>query len=446
MTDPARAPQSARPTPPRRRSVLLVAQISPPSQIVAARRISGLAKYLGRGGHDVTVLTSSRSGAGPVDGAGATWRTRDLAATSLNWRRPTSSTAVPPMPTGPIGGIEAHAVPDVALVTWLPFAAARALALARRGRFDCVITSSPPTSVHLLGALLQRLGLRWIADLRDGWVVDPPRPPWPLTWEARLDAALERALLTHADAVTAVTRPIAADLHSRLGIEPRLIPNGYDPDERGRAAGDDASSPASGDDLLDPRRHSLVHTGRSAVAERTPTVVFDALRELQRANPGVAERLELVFAGPSTPDEAAQLADPAMHDTARSVGLLDRSRVLALQRGADSLLVLAGGPRERSLATGKLFEYLTAGPPILVVGARSEAARIVEETGTGFAVSADSPRAVADGLARLLAGVDIERRIERIERYSWAVLAEQAAELIETVCSTPARSRRRRRG
>jgi hypothetical protein len=41
-----------------RRRILLVAQISPPSSIVAARRIGGLARELSRLGHDVTVLTS----------------------------------------------------------------------------------------------------------------------------------------------------------------------------------------------------------------------------------------------------------------------------------------------------------------------------------------------------------------------------------------------------
>jgi glycosyltransferase involved in cell wall biosynthesis len=421
---------------------LIAAQISPPSQIVAARRVAGLAKYLADRGHHVEVLTSIRSGRGAVAGAAATWRTHDLAATSLNWRRPRISTPVTPMPSGPISGVEAHAVPDVALATWLPFAVPRALALVRSGRFDCVVTTSPPTSTHLLGALMHRLGAHWIADLRDGWVSEPPRPPWPLAWEARLDSLLERVTLTRADAVTAVTRPIAEDLQTRLGVECRLIPNGFDPDER--VLPDDAMGEVSqpGDELLDPGRHSLVHTGRATMSERSPTVVFDALRLLRNDRPEIAQRLEVVFAGPPTADETSQLADPAVRGLARSVGLLDRERALALQRAADSLLVLAGGPRERTLATGKLFEYLTAGPPILVVGEHSEAARIVQETGTGFAVAADSPAAVAEGLSRILAPRPAAPRSEAIERYSWRTLAGQVGAVVQSVCA-PATPRSR---
>src|SRR6476469_7156183 len=69
------------------RSILLVAQLAPPSELSAARRAAGLAKYLDRLGHRVTVLTSLSSGRGPVPGARVV-RTRDAMVSALNWRRP----------------------------------------------------------------------------------------------------------------------------------------------------------------------------------------------------------------------------------------------------------------------------------------------------------------------------------------------------------------------
>src|SRR3954447_14357435 len=69
------------------RSILLVAQLAPPSEPSAARRVAGLAKYLDRLGHRVTVLTSISSGGGPVTGAERVVRTRDLLVSPLNWRR-----------------------------------------------------------------------------------------------------------------------------------------------------------------------------------------------------------------------------------------------------------------------------------------------------------------------------------------------------------------------
>ena len=89
----------------------------------------------------------------------------------------------------------------------------------------------------------------------------------------------------------------------------------------------------------------------------------------------------------------------------RSVGSLERSEALGLQRRADTLLVLAEGNEvrpARSVATGKLFEYLGAGRPILVLGEESEAARIVREAQAGIVAPGDDPRAIADVLERLV--------------------------------------------
>ena len=176
-----------------RRSILLVAQLTPPSALIAARRSAAFAKYLGRRGHRVTVLTSVASGSGPIEGAERVVRTRDLIATPLNWRRGHFETLSGAENTGygAPSRLESVFVPDVASATWLPFALPRALALARREQFDCVITSSPPQSTHLVGLALARRGLPWIAELRDGWTFEPPRARWPLGIQARMDAALE---------------------------------------------------------------------------------------------------------------------------------------------------------------------------------------------------------------------------------------------------------------
>src|SRR6202012_601005 len=69
------------------RSILLVAHVTPPVPMSAARRSAGLTKHLSRLGHRVTVLTSVMCGSGPVPGAELTIRTRDLLVSPLNWRR-----------------------------------------------------------------------------------------------------------------------------------------------------------------------------------------------------------------------------------------------------------------------------------------------------------------------------------------------------------------------
>jgi glycosyltransferase involved in cell wall biosynthesis len=124
----------------------------------------------------------------------------------------------------------------------------------------------------------------------------------------------------------------------------------------------------------------------------------------------------------------------------RTVGTLDRPRILQLQHAADALLVLAEGSSRR-VATGKLFEYLATDAPILVLGNESEAARIVAETGAGFATSGSDPVLVAEALGRLLASSsEAQRDAAAVERYSYPHIARRYADLIEDVVSRRERS------
>ena len=412
------------------RSILLVAQFSPPSFVVASRRVAGMTKYLARLGYRVTVLTSRFSGEGSIDGAEAVVRTSDLLASELNWRRrqvktPAGRTAT----TSPPSRLESVIVPDVSVVSWLPFALAAAGGLRRRDSPDCVITTSPPQSAHLLGLRLARLGIPWIAEFRDGWCFERPRGDWPLGVQRTLDARLERSVVRRADALVAVTSPIAQDLERRFGRRVALITNAFDPEEMdGGRAGTDA--------LLDPERFSVVHTGSMGFTGATTRPLAEALALLRADAPEVADRIEVVFAGLLSTDEAELLERPELAGMVRCVGSLERPSVLQLQRAADLLLVVTEGSRRTSVATGKLFEYLPTNRPILVLGSETEAARIVLAAQRGMATSAKDPRAISRALREMVEGrVRPEGDRDEVDRYSWPRVAAVYAALVEEVCA-----------
>jgi glycosyltransferase involved in cell wall biosynthesis len=416
-----------------KRRVLLVAQLAPPSPLIPARRVAGLAKYLAAEGLEVSVLTSRISGKGEIEGAEAVARTPDLMASPLNWRR-AQFRALEGSEDGSYSEpsrLQSVLVPDVAAATWLPFAITKAHQLARASALDCVITSGPAHSVHLLGLALRRRGIPWIAEFRDGWTFDQPARAFPLRMQRQLDAALERRVATRADALVGVTQPIADDLSRRFGRPATILTNAFDPDE---------VTNGGGSGLLDPDRFSVVHTGRMAYAGRSPVPLLEAVRILKRDRPQVAAGLEVVLAGPLSAEEEPLVRAPDLAHTVRAVGTLDRPRTLQLQHAADALLVLAEGSSRR-VATGKLFEYLATDAPVLVLGDDSEAARIVAETGAGFAASGSDPSLIAPALERLMdSPPDRARDAAAVERYSYPHIARRYAELIEEVVSRRERS------
>src|SRR5207248_3966628 len=61
-------------------------------------------------------------------------------------------------------------------VSWNLTAIPAAVRIVRQEGIDVVLTTSPPSSVHLVGAAVKRAtGARWIADLRDSLVAHPHR-------------------------------------------------------------------------------------------------------------------------------------------------------------------------------------------------------------------------------------------------------------------------------
>src|SRR5581483_11648320 len=61
-------------------------------------------------------------------------------------------------------------------VPWNLTAIPAAIRIARHEAIDVVLTTSPPSSVHLVGAAVKRAtGARWVADLRDSLVAHPHR-------------------------------------------------------------------------------------------------------------------------------------------------------------------------------------------------------------------------------------------------------------------------------
>jgi glycosyltransferase involved in cell wall biosynthesis len=293
----------------------------------------------------------------------------------------------------------------------------------RREPFDCVITSSPPESVHAVGHALSKRGVAWVADLRDAWAFEPIRPPFPTSAQRRLDEALERRWLTAAEGVVCVSRPVADDLRQRLDIDPALVPNGWDPDLTASEQGGDATS------LLDPGRVSLLYTGRFGSYGRDPAPLVQALTELAHSDPRTAARLELVVAGPLTDAEAALMGTDVAPARIVVAGSLPRSTALALQRSADALLLLAS-TRRTQLLNFKLFEYLASEKPILALAAGTEAGRVVKELG-GETVPSDDPPAIADSLRRLVAGEVRTLDAAAVTAYTYPRPAERMAEIAE---------------
>jgi glycosyltransferase involved in cell wall biosynthesis len=124
----------------------------------------------------------------------------------------------------------------------------------------------------------------------------------------------------------------------------------------------------------------------------------------------------------------------------QTLGAVPRATAIALQRKATALLLITSANAGES--TGKLFEYLAAGRPILALARDNEAARIVQETNTGVTVPPGDVQAIGAALRSIAIGEFAPLFGPRgVERYTYPAPAEKMAELVERAIARRAQSR-----
>jgi glycosyltransferase involved in cell wall biosynthesis len=316
-------------------------------------------------------------------------------------------------------------VPD-ASVTWNLTAIPAAIRIVRREGIDAVITTSPPGSIHFVGAAVkQATGARWLADLRDPLVANPHRRADTLPTRARQAAneQLARLVARRADAISCVSDAIAEEVR---GLEPRgivrTIANGCDFDD------------FAGLEYRPSNRFRITHAG-SFFGKRDPRPFLQALHDS-----GVDAVARFVGDFRGSDRKLAQSLD--LGNRLELIPYAPRSESLRLQRDSEALLLLipnADG-RGRGVLSGKVFEYLAAGRPILaVVPPDGAAAELIRDTGAGIVVAPDDVEGIAAALrelnARFLDGglPAAELSEDDRERLSRRARVEETAELLREI-------------
>ena len=316
-------------------------------------------------------------------------------------------------------------LPD-ASVTWNVTAVPAAVRIARREGIDVVLTTSPPASVHFVGAAVQRLtDARWIADLRDPLVANPHRRDDTTAARARQAAneQVARLVARQADAISCVSDAISDEMRR---LEPRglvrVIGNGCDFDD------------FAGLEYTPAPRFRITHAG-SFFGKRDPRPFLQAFRDAD---------LDAVvrFVGDFRSSDREWAESLALGDRLQLVDYLPRAESLRMQRDSEALLLLVpdAGGRGKGVLSGKVYEYLAAGRPILaVVPPDGAAAALVRETGGGLVAAPDDIEGIRDALLELhgryadggLPSVELEPGDE--ERLSRRARVEEMAELIREV-------------
>jgi glycosyltransferase involved in cell wall biosynthesis len=395
---------------PRTSSILIIAYEFPPSAGGGVQRVLKLARYLPSTGWLPTVLTARPVSSRPNDATlvaevsgvrvlalphrNATAFVASLIA-PLKLLRARQATSEPASePSGP-GSPAAVAPLSTRIVRrfmldgaslWSRSVPAAAKRLHAEIGFDAVYATGPPHSALVAGRrVAAELGLPFVVDLRDPWSANPGYR-WP--GSAGRDAtslAAEAEVLHAADLVLAVSDPIAEQATAAGARRVVVIPNGFDPLDL------PAWRPSAG-----PLR--IAFMGR-LYATTDPTPFLDALALVKtRGSAGHSVHLEIVGQVAGPPMNA--VASRGLTDSVTVHGFRPHAEALEVVARADAgLVIIADQPGAESIYSGKLFEYLGMGVPVLLCGPTTGvAASLVREANAGAVVAYRDVEAIADAL------------------------------------------------
>ena len=302
---------------------------------------------------------------------------------------------------------------------WIEAATKAALNAAQDVSF--VFATMPPfESAEVADAVSQKLGIPWVADLRDPWAVDEIQVYLSSLHRQHALSKMEN-LLMRASLIVMNTPTAAAALLRTL---PRLaaktvvsICNGFDREDFESAVSrrDDGKFRIvhAGSLLTElglqfraQKVHRFLGGARKDVdiLTRSPVILLEAVSAWLKERPEIATEVEIVFAGHATGSDEAVVNRSPIGRLVRFAGYLEHAESLRLVRTADLLFLpmhnLSEGRRATTIP-GKAYEYMASGRPILAGVPDGDARDFLQQCGTALVCRPDDVQGMMKNIERV---------------------------------------------
>jgi glycosyltransferase involved in cell wall biosynthesis len=257
---------------------------------------------------------------------------------------------------------------------WNKFAFRKACEIIEKENIRHIITTSPPHSTQLIGLKLKKKfpSLNWIADLRDPWTnIYYYGKFYPSFLSRKLDRHYEMSVLKKSDEIITVGKTLKNSFSSAGKINENkitVITNGFDESDYNQAI------------LSNPAIFTITYAG--TISESYPVSgLIGALRNLHEKKPDFKIR----FTGEFSANIKSLITDAIPGSCVEFTPYLEHGKAIqSIMNSSVVVLIIPDHNSNKGILTGKLFEYLATGVPILCLGpADGDAAEIISKAKAG---------------------------------------------------------------
>ena len=304
-------------------------------------------------------------------------------------------------------------------------------------KVDLIYTTSYPYSDHLMGLELKKEfpHIPWVVDFRDEWTNNPYilDMNYP-AFRTRIEKKMERAVVENCDYFITNTpimlKNFQNDYPTLTKKNSIVISNGYDEEDFAEL------------NRAKPTNDKFVITYTGAIyGQRRPDSFFQALQELIKEGKILKHKIEVRLIG--------EYAQKALDEKITNYQLEDVVKVFpymphleSIQKLLESdtlLLIIGSGPGAATFYTGKIFEYMNTGRPILALAPpEGVAAQVLKESQTGYIADDQDILGIKENIQVLYKKWDRQEEAVTpqwniIEQYERKMLTKRLAEILDGV-------------
>jgi len=250
--------------------------------------------------------------------------------------------------------------------TWYFECRQKALEVIKEEKIDCIITTSPPHSIHFFGLFLRKMtNIPWIMDIRDAIVGDANRPSTLITrFQDPLRCFHEKRFVSSSDAIISVSDPIIDSIrirHRALELQSKLqtISNGFDEEDF-----------ANIQIYKKQRNHLLITYTGSFMGKQTPEHFLKSIQLLIDNKSIDASDLKIQFIGHYDEPVRNMLQSFSGRIPIEILDFQPYEKTLRHQTESDLLLLIVSIDEKeqgQQTMTGKFFEYIGAQRPLFAL-------------------------------------------------------------------------------
>ena len=318
-------------------------------------------------------------------------------------------------------------IPDARFL-WIRPASRYLIKRLREVHVDAIISTGPPHSMHLIAQKVHdALKIPWVVDYRDPWTQIDYFNDLHLTTLARnTHLRLEKKVLNSCNHIVTVGKSMAEDLNHFSKVPKTVITNGYDDADFTAIQGNSSTE------------LNITYLGVMNES-RNPHAFWQAIAAIRAKNTIHPRELRIHIVGQIDVTTEQSIREAGIDEMVIRHGYVSHSRALELMSQAGMLLlVINRTSNNKTILTGKIFEYIASGKPILCIGPKDgDAADILSEVESAHVFEYDETEAienfVTDSYRSFRNGTLISNDVNKSSKYTRKNLTEKLATVLNQI-------------